>query len=119
MARCSLQDTWKVDSQPDLEPRPALGCCPAVERQLRPADDAGSGSAVHQVPRFPAGNLVPGDPGVPSTISPTQYNNFGPRIGIAYAPSGGIWGENKTSIRAAYGVYYLGAADNGNFGIHR
>jgi len=68
-------------------------------------------------PNSPTGNLVPGDPGVPSTISPTQYNNFGPRIGLAWAPSGGIWGENKTSIRAAYGVYYLGAADNGNFGI--
>jgi hypothetical protein len=68
-------------------------------------------------PNSPAGNLVPGDPGVPSTISPTQWNNFGPRIGLAYAPSGGFWGENKTSIRAAYGVYYLGAADNGNFGI--
>ncbi len=68
-------------------------------------------------PDSPPGNVVPGDPGVPSTISPTPYNNFGPRIGIAYAPSGGIWGENKTSIRAAYGVYYLGAADKGNFGI--
>ena len=68
-------------------------------------------------PNSPTGNLVPGDPGVPSTISPTQYSNFGPRIGIAYAPSGGIWGENKTSIRAAYGIYYLGAADQGNFGI--
>jgi len=68
-------------------------------------------------PDSPMGNLVPGDPGVPNTISPTRYNNFGPRLGIAYAPSGGIWGENKTSIRAAYGIYYLGAADNGNFGI--
>ena len=68
-------------------------------------------------PNSPPGNVVPGDPGVPSTISPTQWNNFGPRVGIAYAPSGSIWGENKTSIRAAYGVYYLGAADNGNFGI--
>jgi hypothetical protein len=68
-------------------------------------------------PNSPPGNLVPGDPGVPSTISPTPYNNFGPRIGLAYAPSGGFWGENKTSIRAAYGVYYLGAADIGNFGI--
>lgn len=68
-------------------------------------------------PNSPPGNVVPGDPGVPSTISPTQYNNFGPRIGFAYAPSGGIWGENKTSIRGAYGIYYLGAADNGNFGI--
>ncbi len=68
-------------------------------------------------PNSPEGNVVPGDPGVPSTISPTQYSNFGPRIGVAYAPSGGIWGENKTSIRAAYGVYYLGAADQGNFGV--
>jgi hypothetical protein len=68
-------------------------------------------------PNSPPGNVVPGDPNVPSTISPTQWNNFGPRIGLAYAPTGGIWGENKTSIRAAYGIYYLGAADNGNFGI--
>lgn len=68
-------------------------------------------------PDSPEGNVVPGDPGVPSTISPTQYTNFGPRIGIAYAPSGGIWGEDKTSIRAAFGIYYLGAADQGNFGI--
>jgi Carboxypeptidase regulatory-like domain len=69
-------------------------------------------------PNSPLGNLVPGDPGVPSTVSPTRYNNFGPRIGIAYAPSGGLWGEaGKTSIRAAFGIYYLGVADNGNFGI--
>src|SRR5579872_5158809 len=69
-------------------------------------------------PNSPEGNVVPGDPGVPSTISPTRYTNFGPRIGIAYAPSGGLWGAaGKTSIRAAYGIYYLGVADNGNFGI--
>ncbi len=68
-------------------------------------------------PDSPRGNVVPGDSGVPSTISPTRYNNFGPRIGVAWAPSGGMWGENQTSIRAAFGIYYLGAADNGNFGI--
>ncbi len=68
-------------------------------------------------PDSPTGNVVPGDPGVPSTISPTRYNNFAPRLGIAYAPSGGIWGENKTSIRAAYGIYFLGQADQPNFGI--
>jgi hypothetical protein len=69
-------------------------------------------------PLSPPGNLVPGDPGVPSTISPTRWTNFGPRIGIAYAPSGGLWGAaGKTSIRAAFGLYYLGVSDNGNFGI--
>jgi len=69
-------------------------------------------------PNSPLGNLVPGDPGVPSTVSPTRWRNFGPRIGVAYAPSGGLWGAaGKTSIRAAFGLYYLGVADNGNFGI--
>ncbi len=69
-------------------------------------------------PDSPPGNLVPGDPGVPSTISPIRWDNLAPRVGIAYAPSGGIWGEaGKTSIRAAWGLYYLGVADNGNFGI--
>jgi hypothetical protein len=69
-------------------------------------------------PNSPLGNLVPGDPGVPSTISPTRWDNLAPRIGIAYAPSGGIFGAaGTTSIRAAWGIYYLGVADNGNFGI--
>jgi hypothetical protein len=69
-------------------------------------------------PNSPLGNLVPGDPGVPSTIYPTRWTNFGPRFGVAWAPSGGLFGAaGKTSIRAAYGVYYLGPADNGNFGI--
>jgi hypothetical protein len=69
-------------------------------------------------PDSPPGNLVPGDPGVPSTISPIRWNNLAPRLGVAYAPSGGLWGAaGKTSIRAAWGIYYLGVADNGNFGI--
>jgi Carboxypeptidase regulatory-like domain len=69
-------------------------------------------------PNSPLGNLVPGDPSVPSTIYPIRWRNFGPRFGIAWAPSGGLWGAaGKTSLRAAYGIYYLGPADNGNFGI--
>ena len=69
-------------------------------------------------PNSPEGNLVPGDPTVPTSISPTRYGNFGPRFGIAWAPSGGLWGAaGTTSVRAAYGIYYLGVADNGNFGI--
>jgi hypothetical protein len=112
-----VADTWKVRQNLTLN----LGLRWDVARPW--SDNFGRlttpvpGVQSTKFPDSPAGNLVPGDPGVPSTISPTQYNNFGPRIGIAYAPSGGIWGENKTSIRAAYGVYYLGAADKGNFGI--
>jgi hypothetical protein len=67
---------------------------------------------------------VPGDPGVPSTVSPTGFHNFAPRLGLAYSPDfqdGALHklfgGAGQTSIRAAYGIYYLGAADLGNFGI--
>ena len=64
-------------------------------------------------PGAPTGWVVPGDPGVPSTLAPTRYNNWGPRIGFAYSPNaqGGLLGKltggpGKTSIRAAFGVYY-------------
>lgn len=77
-----------------------------------------------QFPLAPLGNLFPGDPGVRRTISPTFYNRFGPRLGIAYAPDfgdspfGKIFGHSGDfSIRAAYGIYYLGAADSANFGV--
>ena len=75
-------------------------------------------------PGSPTSYVVPGDPGVPSTVSPTGYHNFAPRLGLAYSPDfhdgllSKVFGEaGKTSIRAAYGIYYLGAADLGNFGI--
>jgi len=71
-----------------------------------------------QFPTAPKGWVVPGDPGIPSTLAPTRYNNFAPRIGIAYSPgfSDGLAGKifggpGKTSIRAAYGVYYTSVED--------
>jgi hypothetical protein len=59
------------------------------------------------------GLVVPGDPGIPATLSPSQFRNFAPRVGLAYAPSfhDGFWrtllgGEGKSSIRASYGMFY-------------
>jgi hypothetical protein len=64
-------------------------------------------------PGAPEGLVVPGDPGLPSTISPSKGDNFAPRIGIAYAPTPEsgllkrIFGDGgKSSIRASYGVFY-------------
>ena len=47
-------------------------------------------------PDSPRGFVFPDDPGIPSTLAPTQYNRFAPRLGIAYSPSshGGNRGEN-------------------------
>jgi len=59
------------------------------------------------------GLVVPGDPGIPSTLSPSKYHNFAPRIGLAYSPrfDGGILGKifggpGESSIRASYGIFY-------------
>src|SRR5215467_4702659 len=69
-------------------------------------------------PNSPQGLVYPGDPGIPKTLAPTRYNNFGPRIGLAYSPSfsegalGKVFGgPGKTSIRAAYGIYYTSVED--------
>jgi len=64
-------------------------------------------------PGSPTGWVFPGDPGIPSTLAPTRYNNFAPRLGLAYSPSSenGLiklltGGPNKTSIRAGWGMFY-------------
>jgi hypothetical protein len=69
-------------------------------------------------PNSPKGLVYPGDPGVPKTLAPTRYDNFGPRLGLAYSPdfSDGVLGKvfggpGKTSIRAAYGIYYTSIED--------
>jgi Carboxypeptidase regulatory-like domain len=64
-------------------------------------------------PDAPPGLVVPGDPGIPSTISPSKPDNFAPRIGLAYAPKfdngvlRALFGDGgKSSIRASYGIFY-------------
>jgi hypothetical protein len=78
-----------------------------------------------QFPTAPKGWLVPGDPTSPNgtgkltrTLAPTDFKEFGPRIGLAYSPdvSEGFLGKllggpGKTSIRAAYGIYYTATED--------
>jgi hypothetical protein len=71
-----------------------------------------------QFPTAPLGWVVPGDPGIPSTLAPTRYNDFSPRLGIAYSPgfTDGVGakifgGPGKSSIRASYGIYYTSIED--------
>jgi hypothetical protein len=59
------------------------------------------------------GLVVPGDPGIPPTLSPSQFHNFAPRVGVAYAPNfdngflKALFGEpGKSSIRASCGIFY-------------
>ncbi len=74
-------------------------------------------------PDSPLGWLFPGDKGVPRTLAPTRYNNFAPRLGLAYSPAPSneflrkiLGGPGKTSLRAAVGIFYTTIdTTSGNF----
>ena len=73
-------------------------------------------------PGAPKGWVVPGDPGIPRTLAPTQWHNFSPRLGLAYSPNahGGILGKlvgdsGRTSIRLGGGLYYTSVEDLSQF----
>jgi hypothetical protein len=112
------QDSWRVT--PNLTFNYGLRW-----EMIQPWYDAGGkietlipGEQSVLFPGAPTGWVVPGDPGVPKTLAPTKYDNFSPRIGIAYSPgmdSGFLakltGGPGKTSIRAGYGLFYTSLED--------
>jgi len=60
------------------------------------------------VPSAPAGLLFPGDDGIGRGIISTDFNNFSPRLGISWDP----FGDGKTAIRAAAGIFYGSISGN-------
>jgi len=77
-------------------------------------------------PGSPAGWVFPGDKGVPRSLAPTRWNNFAPRIGLAYSfgdhegAMGKMLGKaGASSIRAGYTLSYAsfeGATDFNEIG---
>jgi hypothetical protein len=64
-------------------------------------------------PGAPAGIVFPGDPGIPRTLAPTKWDDFAPRVGLAYSPDfedglvGKIFGgHGKSSLRAGWGMFH-------------
>ena len=78
------------------------------------------------IPGSPTGWVFPGDPHVPSTLAPTRWNNFAPRLGLAYSFGqhdgwlGKMLGSpGSTSVRVGWGIYYStfeGATDFNEIG---
>jgi Carboxypeptidase regulatory-like domain/TonB dependent receptor len=112
------QDTWRVT--PDL----TLNLGLRWEVSMPWYDTQGKiqtwvpGQQSVVFPGSPKGLVFPGDPGIPKTLAPTRYDNFGPRLGLAYSPdfSDGVLGKvfggpGKSSIRAAFGIYYTSVED--------
>jgi hypothetical protein len=112
------QDSWKVKSNITLN----LGLrwevsMPWYDTQGK-IQTFNPGQTSTLFPLAPPGLVFPGDPGIPKTLAPTNYNNVAPRLGLAYSPGfsdgalGKIFGgPGKTSIRVAYGLYYTSVED--------
>jgi hypothetical protein len=83
---------------------------PFVEKEDRMAGFA-TGVQSQKYPNAPAGLIYPGDPGVPRGIIPTDKNNFAPRLSAVWDPVG----DGRTSIRAAWGLFYDALAGQGDF----
>jgi outer membrane receptor protein involved in Fe transport len=62
-------------------------------------------------PNAPVGLVYPGDVNTPRATYNTDINNVSPRIGLIIDPNG----DAKTSIRAAWGIYFDSVPGQGDF----
>jgi len=72
---------------------------------------AGEQSVVY--PGAPAGLVFPGDPGIAHGLAPVRWNNFSPRLGLAWSPHGEsglarwLFGDaGQSSIRLGFGRFF-------------
>ncbi|MGA8873353.1 MAG: TonB-dependent receptor, partial [Candidatus Acidiferrales bacterium] len=103
------QDSWKVNSRLTLNYglrwEPYFGGTFPLN-QVSHFNMADFLANMHspKYPNAPAGTLYPGDPGFQTGARPsyTRWNNWAPRIGLAWDPTG----SGKTLIRASWGIFY-------------
>lgn len=64
----------------------------------------------NRFPNAPVGMAFAGDPGMPQGMVYPDRNNVAPRVGLAWD----LFGNQKTSLRAGYGIFYQPAI-NGDY----
>jgi hypothetical protein len=107
-----IQDSWHV--RPRLEFNYGLrwdAIMPWYERSNQIQSLVlGEQSVVY--PGAPKGIVFPGDPGIPRSLASARWNNFSPRLGLAWAPAarsgliGKLFGQDQTSIRLGFGRFF-------------
>jgi len=108
-----LQDEWRATQRLIL----TLGIryeynTPKLDTQGRTFSIIAGDQSV-RFPNAPLGLVFPGDPGAPRGVNFPDKNDFAPRFGFAWDPSG----QGKTSIRGGIGLFYdiLKGEDNLQF----
>ncbi len=107
------QDSWRVKPNLTLNYGLRWDVLPPWREKYNQIQTLALGQQSVVYPGAPQGLVFPGDPGIPSTLAPTKYANFAPRLGLAYSPdfTNGflrkLFGNTgTTSIRLSYGMYY-------------
>lgn len=95
------QDSWRIRPNLTLNFGVRWDVLPPWREKYNQIQTLALGEQSAVYPGAPAGLVFPGDPGIPSTLAPTRYNSFSPRVGLAWAP-----GTGRTVIRAGYGMFY-------------
>jgi hypothetical protein len=95
------QDSWKIWPNLTLNYGVRWDVLPPWREKYNQIQTLALGEQSVIYPGAPTGLVFPGDPGIPSTLAPTRYNRFSPRIGLAWSPSAG-----KTVVRVGYGMFY-------------
>lgn len=107
------QDSWQVRSNFVFNYGVRWDMLPPWREKYNQLQTFVLGQQSEVYPGAPTGMVFPGDRGVPSTLTPTAWGNFSPRLGIAYTPNwNNHWvgrtfgGAGKSTIRAGYGMFY-------------
>ena len=107
------QDTWRMTPNLTWNYGVRWDVLPAWREKYNQFPTLALGEQSRAFPGAPEGLVYPGDPGVPSTLAPTKYSNFAPRLGLAYSPQfkngllSRLFGSaHETRLVAGYGVFY-------------
>jgi len=107
------QDSWRVRPHLMLNYGMRWDLLPPWREKYNQLQTLVLGEQSVVYPGAPRGLAFPGDPGVPSTLSPAKHTDFSPRLGVAYSLGTTnsvleklLGAPGSTSLRGGFGLYY-------------